>query len=129
MNLFFSTKTNCSACHSGFNFSNYTFENNGLYEQYADPGRNRLTGNEKDLALFKVPSLRNIALTAPYMHDGAIQTLEDVIAHYDSGGKNHLHKSPLVKPLNLTSIEKEQLIAFLLTLTDYDFITNPDFKP
>jgi len=72
MDLFFSERTNCSNCHSGFNFTNYAFENNGLYEAYEDEGRFRLTNEETDWALFKTPSLRNIALTAPYMHDGSV---------------------------------------------------------
>ncbi|MEZ4981787.1 MAG: cytochrome c peroxidase [Saprospiraceae bacterium] len=126
--LFFSNKTNCSKCHDGFNFTNYAFENNGLYEQYADPGRFRLTRNPTDSALFKVPSLRNIAITGPYMHDGSIQTLEEVIEHYNLGGKQHLHKSDLIHPLGLTADEKSDLINFLKTLTDETFIENPIFK-
>lgn len=128
MQLFFSARTNCSTCHEGFNFSNYAFENNGLYEQYSDPGRFRLTGDSSDLARFKVPGLRNIALTAPYMHDGSLNSLEAVIAHYQSGGKNHPHKSPLIRPLNLTTAEQADLLAFLKSLTDETFIHNPLFQ-
>jgi cytochrome c peroxidase len=126
--LFFSDKTNCFQCHGGFNFTNYAFENNGLYEEYNDEGRFRLTGEEEDLARFKVPSLRNIQLTAPYMHDGSIQSLKDVIEHYNSGGENHPHKSSLIKPLNLTNKEKDDLLAFLYSLTDDSFVKNPLFK-
>lgn len=129
MDLFFSDKTNCSKCHSGFNFSNYAFENNGLYETYADEGRKRLTGKAEDLALFKVPSLRNIELTSPYMHDGSIDNLDAVIEHYNAGGQNHIQKSNLIKPLYLTNLEKQQLKAFLISLTDYQFINNEKFKP
>lgn len=129
MELFFSAKTNCSSCHGGFNFSNYAFSNNGLYETYADIGRKRLTNNDTDLALFKVPTLRNIALTAPYMHDGSVKTLEEVVEHYNTGGKNHPHKSKLIMPLQLTPTEKAQLVAFLKSLTDYDFVNNKKFKP
>jgi len=128
MELFFSDKTNCSQCHESFNFTNYAFENNGLYEEYDDVGRFRFTGNEEDLARFKVPSLRNIRLTAPYMHDGSIQSLGEVIEHYNSGGKNHLHKSSLIQPLSLTEKEKDELLAFLHSLTDDSFVTNPLFK-
>jgi len=128
LELFFSDRTNCSTCHGGFNFTNYAFENNGLYEAYADVGRFRFTGDEEDLATFKVPSLRNVELTAPYMHDGSIKTLEDVVEHYNEGGLNHPHKSSLIKPLNLTQKEKEELVEFLKTLTDYSFIQNPLFK-
>lgn len=129
MELFFSAKTNCSSCHGGFNFSNYAFSNNGLYETYADIGRKRLTNNDTDLALFKVPTLRNIALTAPYMHDGSVKTLEEVVEHYNTGGKNHPHKSKLIMSLQLTPTEKAQLVAFLKSLTDYDFVNNKKFKP
>ena len=128
MDLFFSKKTNCSSCHSGFNFTNYAFENNGLYEEYPDEGRFRLTQEPTDKALFKVPTLRNIELTAPYMHDGSFATLEEVVEHYDSGGKNHPHKSPLIQPLNLSNKEKRELVLFLKTLTDDSFINNPLFQ-
>ncbi|MDO8998297.1 MAG: cytochrome c peroxidase [Bacteroidota bacterium] len=128
MDLFFSKKTNCSECHSGFNFSNYMFENNGLYETYKDIGRKRLTEKEEDLEKFKVPTLRNIELTAPYMHNGSMKTLEDVVKHYNSGGKNNKQKNNLVKPLNLTTIEQQNLIAFLKTLTDKKFCTNKYFN-
>jgi cytochrome c peroxidase len=127
MNLFFSNKTNCSKCHSGFNFSNYAFENNGLYEEYEDDGRFRLTGEESDIALFKVQSLRNIEITAPYMHDGSMNSLEEVIEHYNFGGENHPHKSELIQPLNLTEKEKSDLIQFLKSLTDETFTNNQLF--
>ena len=127
MDLFFSEKTNCSKCHSDFNFTNYAFQNNGLYEVYTDEGRFRLTGEESDRALFKVPSLRNIELTAPYMHDGSLSSLEEVIEHYQTGGKNHPHKSDLVQPLGLSESEKLDLIEFLKSLTDETFISNPLF--
>ena len=128
MNLFFSERTNCSTCHSGFNFTNYAFENNGLYIQYADIGRMRLTLKEEDRALFKVPGLRNIEMTGPYMHDGSIQTLQEVIDHYQSGGTDHPHKNPIFKPLDLTTPEQNDLIEFLKALTDDTFLTNPIFK-
>jgi cytochrome c peroxidase len=128
MDLFFGEKTNCSQCHGGFNFTNYAFENNGLYEDYSDPGRFRLTGKEEDRALFKVPTLRNVGVTVPYMHDGSLPTLEAVVEHYSLGGKNHPHKSGLVKPLGLTAAEKADLVAFLEALTDNDFLNNPKFR-
>ncbi|MBK9566032.1 MAG: cytochrome-c peroxidase [Saprospiraceae bacterium] len=123
--LFFSVKTNCSQCHSGFNFTNYEFKNNGLYEIYSHPGRFRLTQKESDVAMFKTPSLRNVGFTSPYMHDGSITTLENVVDHYNNGGKTHTHKSELIKPLGLTSIEKKALVAFLHTLDDNELLTNP----
>ncbi len=128
MSLFFSERTHCSTCHAGFNFSNYAFENNGLYENYEDDGRFRLTADSVDLARFKVPSLRNVELTAPYMHDGSIATLEAVIDHYNSGGENHPNKSNLIQSLSLTSSERSDLLAFLQALTDDTFVNNPDFR-
>lgn len=128
MRLFFSGKTNCSGCHSGFNFTNYSFENNGLYKQYTDSGRMRFSRAASDRAKFKVPSLRNIANTAPYMHDGSIKTLEAVVAHYDSGGAGHPNKNKLIKPLHLSVQEKKELVAFLKTLTDEGFLKDNRFK-
>jgi cytochrome c peroxidase len=125
--LFFSERTNCSECHSGFNFTDYGFKNNGLYESYLNPGRYRLTQKESDLALFKTPGLRNTGFTAPYMHDGSLATLADVIEHYNSGGKPHKNKSPLIRPLGLNDKEKKALISFLKTLDDYTLISNPYF--
>ena len=128
LDLFFGEKTGCSNCHNDFNFTNYAFENNGLYETYPDPGRFRLTSDETDRAKFKVPTLRNIELTAPYMHDGSMSSLEEIILHYESGGKNHPNKSDLLQPFSLTETERDELILFLKTLTDESFINNPLFK-
>lgn len=128
MDLFFSDRTQCSSCHGGFNFTNYAFENNGLYEDYTDQGRFRLTGKPEDQALFKVPTLRNIALTAPYMHDGSIPTLAAVVEHYNTGGQTHINKSNRIQKLDLSETEKEDLIQFLYSLTDKTFIENPLFQ-
>lgn len=128
LELFESERLNCSKCHEGFLFSNQDFTNNGLYEVYPDSGRLRLTGLESDRGVFKVPSLRNIALTAPYMHDGSINTLEAVIDHYQTGGKSHPNKSPLLQPFALTAGERADLLAFLGSLTDIQFIENPAFR-
>ena len=122
LELFKSDRLACSSCHSGLFFTNDSFANNGLYSNYTDDGRKRLTGRTEDDGVFKIPSLRNVALTGPYMHDGSLETLEDVIEHYDKGGNNHANKSNLIKPLNLTVAEKQSLIAFLNTLTDWRFI-------
>jgi cytochrome c peroxidase len=126
--LFNSSQTNCSSCHAGFNFTNYTFENNGLYLNYADSGRMRLTNLPQDRAKFKVPSLRNVAFTAPYMHDGSFTSLQQVIDHYNSGGQPHVNKSSLVHPLNLTTQEKTDLLNFLETLSDDSFVRNNIFN-
>ncbi len=128
MALFNSEKTNCFACHGGFNFSNYSFQNNGLYTVYQDVGRMRFTGLETDRALFKVPSLRNVGLTAPYMHDGSLQNLAAVVAHYNAGGAAHPNKSSLVKPLHLSASEMADLEAFLQSLSDFTFINDARWK-
>ena len=129
MDLFFSEKTACSNCHKGFDFTAYTFENNGLYDTFEDKGRQRITLAETDIGKFKVPTLRNIALTAPYMHDGSFPTLEAVIDHYRSGGKGHINQSQFVRPFELAEQEKKDLIHFLHALTDNTFIQNPAFRP
>lgn len=128
MDLFFSDRAQCSTCHSGFTFTNYAFENNGLYETYLDSGRIRLTGLEADRALFKVPTLRNIEYTAPYMHDGSIETIEEVIDHYSSGVAEHKNLSQKIKNFNFTQKEKQQLVAFLKSLSDQDFILKNKLK-
>lgn len=122
--LFYGGNQPCSACHGDFNFTNYAFENIGLYESYTDIGRERFTNNPLDNGRFKVPSLRNAAVTGPYMHDGSLKTLRDVLNHYNTGGKNHPNKSKLIKPLNLTNQDLDDLEAFLHSLTDYRFIAN-----
>ncbi|MEM6764467.1 MAG: cytochrome c peroxidase [Bacteroidota bacterium] len=125
--LFFSPRTACASCHSGPNFTNFSFENIGLETEYVDQGRYRVSLREEDIGKFKVPTLRNIGLTAPYMHDGRMESLEEVIAHYDQGGAGHINQHPLIKPLSLTKQEKQDLIAFLHSLTDKHFIQNSEF--
>jgi cytochrome c peroxidase len=130
--LFNSEKTHCSSCHTGFNFTNGTFQNNGLYLEYKDQGRYNVTHLESDKGKFKVPTLRNIAITAPYMHDGSFKTLEEVIDHYNKGGVNHPNKSSHVHNNDsppLTEEEKIDLINFLNTLTDETYLSNPAFLP
>ncbi len=118
--LFFSEKTNCSQCHNGNLFTDFSFQNIGLYEVYDDPGLARVNSMANDSGRFKTPSLRNIEFTAPYMHDGSMATLEEVVDFYNSGGKNHPNKSEWVKPLGLTDAEKKSLVSFLKCLTDED---------
>lgn len=120
-------QTHCASCHKGENFSDLSYRNNGLSinPQINDQGRYRITENKADLYKFKVPNLRNIEVTAPYMHDGRFNTLEDVMNHYASGIKSSETLDPLLKSgIPLTSTEKRQLILFLKTLTDKDFLTN-----
>jgi len=128
MKLFFSSRTNCSSCHGGFNFAFDRFEQNGLYATYEDIGRERITLKPEDNGKFLIPSLRNIAVSAPYMHDGSLGTLEEVVNHYNSGGMNHPGKSELIKPLGLSENEVNEIVAFLQTLTDIEFLNNADFK-
>ena len=121
MNLFFN-KLNCVQCHSGFNFSNGEVVNNGLYTEYKDIGKMRVSLSEKDNGCFKVPTLRNIAITGPYMHDGSINTLEEVIDHYSKGGNANKNRHELIKPFSITKREKIDLVSFLKSLTDSSFI-------
>jgi cytochrome c peroxidase len=138
---------NCIDCHSQFltggSSARYDgFSNNGLDDEaHLQPGLQAVTGNPAHRGMFKVPSLRNIALTAPYMHDGRFNKLEQVLDHYDSGIKNSSTLSPVIVEadnrgavaagrisLHLTSGEKAAIIAFLLTLTDQDFVTAERFS-
>lgn len=116
MDLFFGERAECFHCHSGHMFSDFSFRNNGLYLNYADSGRARITTLSSDAGKFKVPSLRGLLLTAPYMHDGSMSTLEEVVDHYNSGGQPHPNKSGFIFPLGLSQQEKEDLVNFLKTL-------------
>ncbi len=120
--LFFGEKAKCSQCHSDFNFTNYEFFNTGLYEEYADMGRFRLTGDSTDIGRFKVPSLRNVGLTAPYMHDGSMDDLKMVLKHYASGGEAHANRDSRINRIEITEQDQEDLIAFLHALSDFEFI-------
>lgn len=126
--LFESQRLGCSGCHSGFLFTSQGFANNGLYLNYPDAGRQRLTGLESDRALFKIPSLRQVALTPPYMHDGSLPDLPSVLQHYATGGQPHPNRSALIKPFSLSAQEQADLLAFLESLSDQSFVNNPDFR-
>lgn len=122
----------CNHCHSDVLLTDNFFRNNGL-DLEPHPGLYNTTGKETDRGRMKVPSLRNVALTAPYMHDGRFATLEEVIGFYSTGIQQKSpnvdeHIVPLGKGLNLTAEQKQDLIAFLHTLTDSSFITNPKFS-
>jgi cytochrome c peroxidase len=127
--LFFSPKTQCSECHSGVFFTDMNFYNIGLFEEYADFGKARATDRDEDVGRFKTPTLRNIQLTAPYMHDGHMKSLEEVVRFYNSGGAEHRNKDSRIRPLGLTEEEQVDLIAFLTTLTDWNFVQNEDLLP
>ncbi len=126
--LFFSNELACSSCHGTFLFTNQGIENNGLYENYEDSGRFVLTHLQEDIGKFKVPTLRNIELTPPYMHNGCIETLSEVIDHYASGGKKHFNQSDLITGFTISEGEKMDLINFLKSLTDYEFYHNSFFE-
>ena len=120
-------KNNCASCHSEPFFSNYNFENNGLPidPTLNDMGRYVITENENDKRKFKVPSLRNLSFTYPYMHDGRFMTLKEVINHYTSGIEySETLSLQFNKSIELSSNEKVDLISFLLTLNDKDFVFN-----
>lgn len=122
MTLFFDERGDCFHCHGSYNFTDNGFHNNGIDSVVIDQGRYELTGNESDRSHFRAPTLRNIALTPPYMHDGRFTTLEQVLTHYNSGGKSHPTKDPLMRPLGLSEGQKNVIIAFLRSLTDDSFI-------
>ncbi len=124
----------CTHCHNGENFTNSQFMNNGLddpggsYEGFVDKGRGGVTGVIFDNGKFRVPTLRNIALTAPYMHDGRFATLGEVLDHYASGGHGAEFSDVNIRPFELTDEEKQALLAYLNTLTDTTFTNNPAFQ-
>ena len=113
--LFFG-KANCSHCHSGPLFTNFDFYNNGTAISTNDYGRAQLTLDSADFFTFKVPSLRHIQSTAPYMHDGSITSLEDVLNQYNLGGSGHDYTNEKIEPLNLNDKELVALEEFLKTL-------------
>lgn len=157
--LFFSERTECYHCHSGPTFTTafrsaqtkfgdgLQFENNGLYNiagtggyPLHGHGLAEFTADPADMGKFRIPPLRNIELTAPYMHDGSIATLEEVIQHYAAGGRtiedgphagvgaNNPFKSPLVRAFELDATQRADLVAFLRSLTDWAFVSDPRFS-
>ncbi|MEZ4456277.1 MAG: di-heme enzyme [Gemmatimonadales bacterium] len=153
--LFFSENLECFHCHGGFNFTGSVdyvgkglpeieFHNTGLYNidgagGYPVPntGVHEITGHAEDMGRFKAPTLRNVAVTGPFMHDGSIATLEEVVDHYAAGGRTvaagphqgigsrNPYKSPFVGGFDLEPGEKEAIVAFLQSLTDSTFLTSP----
>lgn len=158
LDLFFTEKFECYHCHGSFNFTDSVtfkgnvfvevfFNNTGLYNvdgagayPQVDQGLIELTGGAADMGRFRAPTLRNIAVTAPYMHDGSVATLEDALAHYAAGGRtlssgenagvgsSNPFKSEFVRGFELTEQEKQDLLAFLNSLTDPTFLNNPDLS-
>lgn len=155
--LFSSDRLSCSRCHSGFNFSDHVYydgageielnyHNTGLYNVdgkggYPEPntGLNNVSMLPEEMGLFKAPTLRNIEVTAPYMHDGSLESLDRVIDHYAAGGRTitegphagvgsqNPFKDPLVHGFTISAAERAELIAFLKSLTDREFLENPAF--
>lgn len=124
----------CFHCHgeAGLQFTDYLPHNNGLDSEFTDLGVGGVTGNPLDYGRFKTPTLRNVELSAPYMHDGRFNTLEEVVEHYNSGGLPSPTVDPFMKytegGLMLPPVSKADIIAFLKTLTDTTFVNNPDFQ-
>lgn len=119
----FSQELYCIQCHPAPQFTTHQAINNGLYEDYsADEGRFRIHHDSTDIGKFKVPSLRNIELTGPYMHDGSMISLIDVIKHYQTGGKQHVNKDSRITPFELSSTQEEDLVNFLISLTDTSYM-------
>jgi cytochrome c peroxidase len=133
MQLFMDTKgANCISCHSGYNFTDQKFHDNGIgTNPGGDQGRFNITKDPNDIGKFKTPSLRNVALSAPYMHDGSFKTLEQVIQNYNMGGtKPTENTDPQIsgRPLNLKASDVADIVEFLKTLTDYNFAANNSRK-
>lgn len=127
-------RNNCASCHSGALFTDESFRNTGMYynAQYNDRGRYRVTLDWNDNMKFRVPSLRNVEYTAPYMHDGRFTTLEAVLNFYSDQVENQPNLDPLLKKdghigIRMNPLEKQYIIAFLKTLSDQNFITNKAF--
>jgi cytochrome c peroxidase len=149
LTLFFSERLGCAQCHETFNLSGPVvfasgparqprplFHNTGLYDvdgrgRYpeSDLGLFQRTRRPADMGRFRAPTLRNVSVTAPFMHDGSIPTLEAVIDHYAAGGKRSPFVSTRLRGFRLAAGEKADLIAFLESLTDRGFLTNPSFGP
>lgn len=106
----FAGKAGCLSCHAGALLSDQSYHNIGIE---GDEGRFNVTNKDEDKGKFRTPGLRGVAFTAPFMHDGSLATLEEVVEYYNDGGGKHVYKSDLVKPLSLTDKEAKSLVAFL----------------
>lgn len=123
----------CGHCHNAPLFTTNEFRNNGLDEvsslaDYIDKGLGETTGRIFDNGMFRIPTLRNIEQTAPYMHDGRFNTLDEVIDHYITGGFHADNLGAVMRPLNLGEEDRQDLIAFIKTLYDPDFLTDPRYS-
>ena len=115
----YESKGACWRCHSGPNFTDERHHATGIgvLDGKAEPGRSAITGDAADIGAFKTPTLRGLAFSAPYMHDGSLATLEDVVEFYSAGGHAHAQLDPLIRPLSLSEVEKKGLVAFLMALS------------
>jgi cytochrome c peroxidase len=122
----FRGKGNCTACHVGPNFTDERFHNTGVAWSdrsdqsaagFTDEGRGTISGKPQDRGAFKTPTVREVARTSPYMHDGSIASLEEVVDYYDRGGNRNPTLDAELRPLGLTSVEKAALVSFLRTLS------------
>jgi len=116
---FYESRGQCWRCHSGPNFSDEEFHNTGVgaKDGVAEPGRAAITLDEADRGRFKTPTLRGVALTAPYMHDGSEASLEDVVAFYRRGGNPNAHLAPEIAPIEMSDEDAKNLVAFLRALS------------
>ncbi len=123
-------KQNCASCHTEPLFTNGTFENNGLSLDTTlnDYGRIKITNNENDYLKFKVPTLRNVQFTFPYMHDGRFKTLNEVVNHYNNIQKTKNLATHLMQPMHLSDNERVDLVLFIKTLTDKEFLFDTRFN-
>lgn len=122
-------EANCSGCHAGVLQTDFSYRNNGLDSDFADLGRGKITQNPDDHGKFRVPSLRNVALTNPYMHDGRFFTLEQVLDHYNDGIVESTTLDPsLENGISLTEDEKADIIEFLYTLSDFELLGDLRFS-
>lgn len=117
MNVFFN-KAACDSCHLGFNFTDGSYVNIGIGMDKPNPdlGRYLVSARDEDRGAFKTPTLREIEHTGPYMHDGSLKTLEEVVEHYNKGGIKNPQLDQRMKPLNLSAQDKQDLVAFLKAL-------------
>jgi len=126
--LYKSARLNCQSCHPEPAFTDDKFHHIGLATEGIDTGRARISIDWDDFGRFRTPSLRNLSYSAPYMHDGSIASIEDVINYFDRGGSGHPLQHPAIKKLELSDTEKKQLTAFLKALDDSDFVSWPAYQ-
>ena len=128
LDLFFG-RADCFHCHTGRDFTDNLPHNNAVKLFNPDTGLAERTEKDEDVGKFITPSLRNVKMTAPYMHDGSFATLKDVVEHYNDGGQPNPNTDPLIRPLGLSEVEVDDLLAFLQSLDDPTIAGNAAFAP